>query len=341
MSEPIPVTILTGYLGAGKTTLLNRILSARHGRRIAVIVNEFGEIGIDGELIVSQDEELVELANGCICCTVRGDLLRTVRALLVRPDRPEAILVETTGLAAPAPVAQTFLVDHILQRDTRLDGIVTVVDAAHISARLDDSREAVEQIAFADRIVLNKIELADASSLARIEHRIRRLNPLAPILRATRADVPLASILDRHGFDLDRLLSLEPSLLASPCDTDDHVHDEHCGHHHAHAASHLADSAIAGVSLLSARPMSEERISAWIAALVETDGRDILRLKGIIDVAGEQRRLVVQAVHMQLEGDFQREWRADETRTSRLVMIGRNLDAARLQREFDACAAPT
>ena len=345
--------MLTGYLGAGKTTLVNRILAERHGRRWAVIVNEFGETGIDGELIVGGDEELVELSNGCVCCTVRGDLVRTVRSLLMRTPKPEAILVETTGLAAPAPVAQTFLVDHVLQSCTRLDSITTLVDALHIGAQLDDSREAVEQVAFADQIVLNKTELVDRDALARIEQRLRRLNPLAPILLAVRADVSLDAILGRGGFDLDRILTLEPDIIKDDsCERAGHVHDETCGHvhegvhgavhaheHAGNTVSHLADSDIRSVSLVATRPMDKDKVSGWIAGLVEAQGRDILRTKGIIDVAGEDRRLVVQAVHMQLEGDFQRPWKAGETRCSRLVLIGRNLDAADLQRAFAACVA--
>jgi G3E family GTPase len=344
MSDRIPVTVLTGYLGAGKTTLVNRILAGRHGRRFAVIVNELGEIGIDGELIVGSDEELVELSNGCVCCTVRGDLVRTVRALLAREPAPEAILVETTGVAAPAPVAQTFLVDHVLVKRTRLDSITTLVDSRHIDDRLDDSREAVEQVAFADQIVLNKTELAEPDKLAATEARLRRLNPLAPIIRAVRADVPIDELLGRGAFDLQRIVSLEPHILnsGSACDEPGHVHDENCAHGHAHigsTGSHMADSDIQSVSLSAARPLDLDKAQAWVTALAAFRGRDILRMKGILDIAGDARRLVVQAVHMQLDGDFQREWREGEPRNSRLVLIGRNLDGNALQREFEGCAA--
>lgn len=348
MTDRIPVTVLTGYLGAGKTTLVNRILADTHGRRIAVVVNEVAETGIDGDLIVAGNEELVELANGCICCTVRGDLVRTIRNLLARPAKLDAILVETTGLAAPGPVAQTFLVDPALQSKVRLDSITTLVDAKHIEHRLDDSREAAEQVAFADQIVLNKIELVDAAGLAAIERRLRRINPLAPIHRAVRSNVPLEAVLGRGSFDLDRLLTLEPALLEEACGAPGHVHDAHCGHDaghhqpdhvqgHRHGSRH--DHDIASVSLLAHAPMDEQKIEAWISWLVETQGRDILRLKGIIDVAGIDKRLVVQAVHMQLEGDLQRPWKPGETRQSRLVLIGRSLDPAALERDFQACAA--
>jgi G3E family GTPase len=203
----IPVTVLTGYLGAGKTTLLNRILSEDHGRRYAVIVNEFGEIGIDNDLIMNTDEELFEMNNGCICCTVRGDLIRTLHGLLEKDGNFDAIIVETTGLADPGPVVQTFFVDHFLQARTTLDSVTTLVDAKHILLRLDDSREAVEQIAFADQIVLNKTELLYEEELREIEARLRRINPLAPVHRAQRANVDLELILGRGAFDIERIVS--------------------------------------------------------------------------------------------------------------------------------------
>jgi G3E family GTPase len=349
-----PVTVLTGYLGAGKTTLLNRILSEDHGKRYAVIVNEFGEIGIDNDLIVGADEEVFEMNNGCVCCTVRGDLIRVVAGLMKRKGRFDAIIVETTGLADPGPVAQTFFMDDEVRAKAKLDSVTTVVDAKHILLRLSDSKEAVEQIAFADQIVLNKAETVSADDLRMIEARLRRLNPLAPIHRATRADVPLDAILGRGGFDLDRILELEPEFLNPPHGHEGHVHDEDCDHDHDHHGhdhhdhhdhDHSGNQAprydedIKGVSLRLDRPLDSNKVTAWLNKLLADQGPDILRAKGILDVRGESKRLVFQAVHMMLEGDLQREWRPDEDRSSRMVFIGRNLDEAQLKAGFEACAA--
>src|SRR5580698_1962017 len=231
----IPVTVLTGYLGAGKTTLLNRILSEDHGKRYAVIVNEFGEIGIDNDLIVDTDEEVFEMNNGCVCCTVRGDLIRVVQGLMKRKGRFDAIIIETTGLADPGPVAQTFFVDDDVKAKSRLDSVTTVVDAKHVLLRLSDSKVVREQIAFADQIVLNKTDLVSEDDLRMIEGRIRRMNPLAPIHRAQRSNVPLDAILGKHSFDLSRIVELEPEFLNPAHGEAGHVHDEHCDHdHHGH-----------------------------------------------------------------------------------------------------------
>jgi G3E family GTPase len=346
-AAPIPVTVLTGYLGAGKTTLLNRILSEDHGRRYAVIVNEFGEIGIDNELILNTDEELFEMNNGCICCTVRGDLIRTLHGLLARLAADagaglgapfDAIVIETSGLADPGPVAQTFFVDHVLQARTRLDSITTVVDARHVLLRLADSREAVEQIAFADQIVLNKTDLGSEAELQAIEARLRRINLLASIHRARRADVALDQVLGRGGFALDRIVALEPGFLAPAHGEAGHVHDAHCGHDHG-PHDHVHDGGIRSVSLSSRAAMDRDKVSRWLEDLVAANGRDILRAKGIIDVKDEPLRLVFQSVHMLLEGELQRAWRDGEARSSRLVFIGRHLDAQALARGFEACAA--
>jgi G3E family GTPase len=343
-----PVTVLTGYLGAGKTTLLNRILSEDHGKRYAVIVNEFGEIGIDNDLIVGSDEEVYEMNNGCVCCTVRGDLIRVLSGLMKRQGSGrgfDAIVIETTGLADPAPVAQTFFMDDDVRSRTKLDSVTTVVDAKHVQLRLDDSKEAREQIAFADQIVLNKTDLVDEAELKEVEARLRRLNPLAPIHRATRSDVPLETVLGRGGFDLDRILELEPEFLNPAHGEAGHVHDEHCEHDHDHGHDHdhhghghVLDD-IKGVSLRLDAPVDGEKVTRWLNETLQSQGPDILRAKGILDVKGDERRLVFQAVHMLLEGDWQRPWREGEPRYSRMVFIGRNLDEAQLKQGFEACAA--
>jgi G3E family GTPase len=351
-----PVTVLTGYLGAGKTTLLNRILSEDHGKRYAVIVNEFGEIGIDNDLVVGADEEVFEMNNGCVCCTVRGDLIRVLQGLVKRQTRTgagfDAIIIETTGLADPGPVAQTFFVDDDVKAKTRLDSVTTVVDAKHILLRLSDSREAREQIAFADQIVLNKTDLVSEDDLKMIEARLRRMNPLAPIHRSQRSNVALDAILGRGGFDLERILDLEPEFLNPAHGEAGHVHDDSCDHDHGHDHHHHGhdhhghdhgesrhEDDIKGVSLRLDRPVDSGKITRWLNDLLAAQGPDILRAKGILDVKGENRRLVFQAVHMILEGDLQREWRDGDQRYSRMVFIGRNLDEAALKAGFEACAA--
>ena len=351
-----PVTVLTGYLGAGKTTLLNRILSEDHGKRYAVIVNEFGEVGIDNDLIVGADEEVFEMNNGCVCCTVRGDLIRVLSGLMKRKGGFDAIIVETTGLADPGPVAQTFFVDEDVRAKTQLDSVTTVVDAKHLPLRLKDSKEAAEQIAFADQIILNKTDLVTEAELAEVERAIRTLNPLAPIHRAQRSNVPLATILGRNSFDLARITELEPDFLNPAHGEAGHVHDEHCEHDHhdhghdhhghehhdpdhGHIHDHVAESGIKGVSLTAERPLHGERVTAWLNEVLQAQGPDILRAKGILDVAGEDRRLVFQAVHMILEGDFQGPWRAGDKRYSRMVFIGRNLDEAKLREGFESTIA--
>src|SRR5471030_639140 len=279
MTDPIiptPVTVLTGYLGAGKTTLLNRILTEDHGKKYAVIVNEFGEIGIDNDLIVGADEEVFEMNNGCVCCTVRGDLIRVLQGLMKRQAGGvrgfDAIVVETTGLADPGPVAQTFFVDQFLQARTFLDSVTTVVDAKHILLRLADSREAKEQIAFADQIVLNKTELVSEEELRDIETRLRKLNPLAPIHRAERAKVALDKVLGRGGFDLERIVSLEPDFLGPAPGEAGHVHDDECGPDHDEH-DHEHDGDIRSVSFISRTPMDGAKVSNWLTGLRSEERR--------------------------------------------------------------------
>ncbi len=314
----IPVTVLTGYLGAGKTTLLNRILSENHGRKFAVVINEFGELGVDNDLVVDADEEVFEMNNGCICCTVRGDLIRIIGGLMKRKGRFDGIIVETTGLADPAPVAQTFFADEDVKRATKLDAIVTVVDAKHLPARLKDSSEAQEQIAFADIIVLNKMDLVSPEEAAEVERRIRAINPYAEIRRATKSDVPIDAVIGRDAFNLNRILEREPEFLSGE---DEHEHD----------------SEVNSVSFEVDRPIDPERFNAWISQVLAQKGQDLLRTKGILAYAGEDRRFAFQAVHMIADGDFIGPWKEGDARKSKIVFIGRDLNRPALRRGFEAC----
>jgi len=368
----IPVTVLTGYLGAGKTTLLNRILSENHGKKYAVIVNEFGEIGIDNDLIIGADEEVFEMNNGCVCCTVRGDLVRILDGLMKRKGKFDAIIVETTGLADPAPVAQTFFIDEEVGRKARLDAVVTVADAKWLTERLKDAPEAKNQIAFADVILLNKADLVTKDELAEVEGRIRAINPYARVIRTTKCDVPLDAVLDRGAFDLDRILALEPAFLESDEHDHDHDHGHHhhhghdhehgpdCGCGHDHAASedhghehrdhghgehshgglkHYHDEDMQSVALEIPGDVDPAKFMPWVNDLAQTEGQHFLRWKGILSFKDEDRRFVFQGVHMILDGDLQREWKPDEKRSSKLVFIGKELDEPKLRQGFLACAA--
>lgn len=334
---PIPVTVVTGFLGAGKTTLVNHLLRNTQGRRFAVIVNEFAAAGIDGELIASGTEELFEMNNGCVCCSIRGDLVRTLYGLLRRLDGFDAILIETTGLAAPGPVAQTFLIDDGRRSRLTLDSITTVLDARHLRRQIATQPEACEQIAFADQLVLNKIDLVEAGERVLAEAAIRAINPHAPLLPTARGRIGPDRLFGRHGFDLERI----EALLAEAADTGPagHCHDADCDHadHDHHAADHR-HSDIGSVLVESAMPMDAGRVSDWLGDYLGRHGTDTLRVKGIVDAAGEDRKLVFQAVHMLLEGDFLGPW-PPGPRRSRIVFIGRGLDGPALQAEFDACAA--
>ena len=338
-SSKIPVTVLTGYLGAGKTTLLNRILSENHGKKYAVIVNEFGEIGIDNDLIIGADEEVFEMNNGCICCTVRGDLVRIMSGLMKRRGKFDAIIVETTGLADPAPVAQTFFVDEDVQNNARLDAVVTVADAKWLADRLKDAPEAKNQIAFADVIVLNKTDLVSKGELAEVEARIRGINPYAKLHRTERCKVALADVLERGAFDLDRILDIEPDLLeADDHDHDhDHHHHGHDHHHHDHGLKHYHDEDMQSLSLRSDKPLDPEKFMPWLQKLVAEEGQKILRSKGILSFTGDDDRYVFQGVHMMLEGNHQRKWKPDEKRESRLVFIGRELPEQLIRDGFARC----
>ena len=338
MTDKIPVTVLTGYLGAGKTTLLNRILSEPHGKKYAVIVNEFGEIGIDNELIVGADEEVFEMNNGCICCTVRGDLIRIIDGLMRRKGKFDAIIVETTGLADPAPVAQTFFVDEAVGRHTKLDAVVAVADAKWLKDRLRDAPEAKNQIAFADVILVNKTDLVTPEELREIEMRVRAINPYARLHRTQRCSVPLGDVLERNAFDLERILDLEPAFLGSDggAHHPDHGRDGAHAHHHDGMA-HYHDEEIQSVSLRTEEPLDPDKFFPWVQDLVAKDGPSILRCKGILAFQGDPQRFVFQGIHMILDGDHQRPWQEDEKRESRIVFIGRNLPEEKIRRGFTAC----
>jgi G3E family GTPase len=316
-TDRVPVTVLTGYLGAGKTTLLNRILTHEHGQKVAVIVNEFGDIGIDNKLIVNADEEIFEMNNGCICCTVRGDLIRIIGNLMRQRDRFDHLVIETTGLADPAPVIQTFFMDEDVQAQTRLDAVVTLVDAKHVDHHWD-ADEVQEQIAFADVILLNKTDLVDGATLDRLEAKIHGMNALAKVYRTQRSELPMEALLGVQAFDLNRALEIEPGFLT---EAHDHEHDDGIG----------------SVAIVEPGELDGDKLDQWLSNLLATQGPDIFRMKGILSIVGEDSRFVVQGVHMIFEGQADRPWRADETRGNELVFIGRNLDRQALQAGFRGC----
>ena len=466
MTARIPVTVLTGFLGAGKTTLVNRILSENHGKRIAVIENEFGEVGVDHELVIGTDEEIFETSNGCICCTVRGDLIRILGQLRKRRDRFDSVLIETTGLADPGPVAQTFFIDEELKEHYALDAIVTLVDARHIEQELEHSPIALEQIAFADVILLNKIDLVDGAALERIERRVRGISATAAVIHSRNADVPLERVLSLGAFDLERALALDDAFLepARPFEwaglyalapgkhvlqtgahghDHDHDHDHHHEHEHDHGnghdhqaheltqvdvvllpardataasidallerattvfesepvvaapgsllaaerhyrlqlqpgaqfqleagtaagwvlfsehapvefglrlpgatplqqrefGSHHHDLAVGSIGLTDVRALDPNKLNDWLSYLLQSRGADILRMKGVLNLKGENRRYVFHGVHMVFDGQLERPWSPDAPRRSRLVFIGRNLDRAELEAGFESCVA--
>jgi G3E family GTPase len=312
----IPVTILTGYLGSGKTTLLNRILTHEHGHKIAVIVNEFGEVGIDNQLVVSTDEEIFEMNNGCICCTVRGDLIRIIGNLMRRRDKFDRLVIETTGLADPAPVIQTFFMDEDVQAQTHLDAVVTMIDAKHIEQHWD-ATEVQEQIAFADVLALNKVDLVEASQLDQLEQRIRAMNGMAQVYRTQQADLSFEAILGIDAFNLERALEIDPNFLGEEA----HEHDD----------------TVRSVAIVTDGALDGQQLNNWLGELIRLQGQDIFRMKGILNIDGENERFVFQGVHMIFEGQRDRPWKPNEIRNNQLVFIGRNLDENQLHAGFESC----
>jgi G3E family GTPase len=309
-------TVLTGFLGAGKTTLLNRLLATAEGERIAVIVNEYGEVGIDGQLVLETQDEVIELNNGCVCCTVRTDLIGAIGKLVSSGRAIDRIIIETSGLADPAPVIQSFLLDETLAEHLALDAIITVVDARHVAEQLSLD-EAAEQIAFADVLLLNKTDLEPEHALAAVEKELRRRNPLARIIRTRSCDVVREAVLDVRAFDLKNLLSIAPDLL----DEHDHEHDQSIG----------------CVAIKTPGALDPTALNGWLNELIQAKSKDLFRMKGILHLTGEARRFVFHGVHMTLDGRPGRPWGPAESRVNQIVFIGRNLDEDAIRMGFEDC----
>ncbi|WP_072788157.1 CobW family GTP-binding protein [Duganella sacchari] len=338
----IPTTILTGFLGAGKTTLLNRILQEEHGMRIAVIENEFGQENIDNEILVQDSgEQIVEMNNGCICCTVRGDLIVALSNLAQKREAGEIqfdrVVIETTGVANPGPVAQTFFVDEEVGANYMLDAVVTVVDARHAMDQLDQHEEAQRQVGFADKLLLSKADLVNADQLAALTARLTRINPRAPISKSDFGRAPIAEVLDLKGFNLNDKLELDPDfLLTEQTHEDGHVHDEHCGHHHEHDHahgehcdhdhhhSHHTDD-IAAFVFKSKRPFDTAKLDEFLGGLINVYGPRMLRYKGVLFMQDADRKVVFQGVHQIMGSDLGAKWGENDVRGSKMVFIGKNL----------------
>jgi G3E family GTPase len=308
-NDMVPVTILTGFLGSGKTTLLNRILKEDHGQRIAVIENEFGESGVDSEIIEKSEEQIVEMNNGCICCTVRGDLIRILGSLKEKRDQGalkfDRVVIETTGMADPGPVAQTFFTDEEIGNYYLLDSIITLVDAKHAPQQLDEFHEAQEQVGFADRILLSKTDLVSEEDAVKLSSRLKRMNPRAPIRKVNFGNAPLNEVLDIRGFNLNAILELDPEFLTS-------IAHEH--HDEVESFVFKAD-----------KPFDGQKLENFLSGMIQMYGPDLLRYKGILWMKGKKERVVFQGVHMMMGGDMGKPWAKNEKKGSLLVFIGKKL----------------
>ena len=325
-TDPTPVTILTGFLGSGKTTLLNYILKQPHGLRIAVIENEFGEAGIDNELLVQdRDEQIIEMNNGCICCTVRGDLVRILGELAAKRKagqlKFDRVVIETTGLADPAPVAQTFFVDEGIAQSYLLDAIVTLVDAKHAPMQLDAHHEAQEQVGFADRLLLTKIDLVDSAQVQSLRQRLARMNPRAKVSESCHGVAALEDLLDIRGFNLNAILEIEPDFLSD--------------------VAHTHDDDITSFVFRETRPMDLEKIEDFLGGIVQIYGTQLMRYKGILNIAGVEQRVIFQGVHMLMGSDLGMPWGTNEVRESKMVFIGKELPRAALEEGFSDCLSNT
>ncbi|HWT72570.1 MAG TPA: GTP-binding protein [Oxalicibacterium sp.] len=340
----IPATILTGFLGAGKTTLLNRILQEPHGYKIAVIENEFGQENIDNEILVhDSNEQIVEMNNGCICCTVRGDLIAALTNLAARRNKGELdfdhVVIETTGLANPGPVTQTFFIDEEVAMHYLVDAVITVVDARHAMGQLDRYEEAQRQIGFADRLLLSKTDLVDAAALQALTDRLKRINPRAPIATADFGRVPIADVMDLRGFNLNDKLDIDAEFLS--VEEHGHVHDEHCGHdHHDHSHDHHHghhSDDIAAFVFSSDRPFNTAKLDEFLGGLVQVHGPQMLRYKGVLWMEGADRKVIFQGVHQILGTDIGAKWGENETRGSKIVFIGQKLPKETFLRGLQQC----